>query len=153
MSIAAQDAKKTQKTQPNVVAFCCNWCSYAGSDLAGVSRLEYPADIRIIRVPCSGRVDPVFIIKAFQRGAHVVVVAGCHPGDCHYTKGNLFARRRMLILKEMLRNQGIDEKRLILTWISASEASKFATLAKQAAQIARDVHEQQLAIPQGHQHV
>lgn len=112
--------------KPKIIAFCCNWCSYAGSDLAGVSRLQYPDEIKIIRVPCSGRVDPAWIIKAFQEGADGVVVAGCHPGDCHYTSGNLFARRKMLILKEILKNQGIEEERLILTWISASESAKFA---------------------------
>ncbi len=114
--------------KPNIIAFCCNWCSYAGSDLAGVSRLEYPVEIKIIRVPCSGRVDPVWIIKAFQEGADGVMVAGCHSGDCHYISGNLFAERRILVLKELLRNQGIDEKRLILTWISASEPAKFASV-------------------------
>lgn len=116
--------------KPNIIAFCCNWCSYAGSDLAGVSRLEYPANIKIIRVPCSGRVDPAFVIKAFQEGADGVIVAGCHPGDCHYTSGNLFARRKMLVLKELLSNNGIERERLILSWVSASESAKFASLAK-----------------------
>ncbi|MFC1485286.1 hydrogenase iron-sulfur subunit [bacterium] len=123
---------------PKIIAFCCNWCSYAGSDLAGISRLNYDAELKIIRVPCSGRIDPIFIIKAFHTGADGVMVAGCHPGDCHYTTGNYFARRRMLVLKELLKSQGIEEKRLVLTWISASEAVEFA---KTAEQIVNDVKE------------
>jgi len=130
-----EHSEKQIDFEPKIVAFCCNWCSYAGSDLAGVSRLEYPANLRIIRVPCSGRVDPSFVIRAFQNGADGVVVAGCHPGDCHYVTGNLFARRRMLILKELLNQQGIDSRRLILTWISASESVKFADMATIAADI------------------
>lgn len=125
--------------RPNIIAFCCNWCSYAGSDLAGVSRLEYPAEIKIIRVPCSGRVDPAFVIKAFQEGADGVIVAGCHPGDCHYTSGNLFARRKLLTLQQLLASQGIDKKRLILSWVSASEAARFANLAKTAVEIIKDL--------------
>ncbi len=121
--------------RPNIVAFCCNWCSYAGSDLAGVSRLEYPANIKIIRVPCSGRVKPDFIIKAFQKGADGVIVAGCHPGDCHYTSGNLFARRKLLALHEFLESQGIGKERLFLSWVSASESAKFAELAKTAVEV------------------
>lgn len=128
---------RSQKTdfQPKIVAFCCHWCSYAGSDLAGVSRLSYPAQVKIIRVPCSGRIDPIFVIKAFQNGADGVIVAGCHPGDCHYTSGNLFARRRMLILRDFLRNQGIDPKRLTLTWISAAEAAKFVQVVTRAVEV------------------
>lgn len=121
--------------QPKIVAFCCHWCSYAGSDLAGVSRLSYPAQVKIIRVPCSGRIDPIFVIKAFQNGADGVIVAGCHPGDCHYTSGNLFARRRMLILRDFLKNQGIDPKRLTLTWISAAEAAKFVQVVTRAVEV------------------
>lgn len=135
LNIMEEHSKDIIEFEPKIVAFCCNWCSYAGSDLAGVSRLEYPANLKIIRVPCSGRVDPAFVIRAFQNGADGVVVAGCHPGDCHYVTGNLFARRRMLILKELLNQQGIDNRRLILTWISASEAVKFADMATIAADI------------------
>ena len=126
-----------KKKSVKIITFCCNWCSYAGSDLAGISRLEYSADIKIIRVPCSGRVDPVLVIRAFQDGADGVIIAGCHPGDCHYIKGNLFARRRMLVLKELLKNQGISEERLILTWISASESAKFARVAEIAADVCK----------------
>ena len=94
--------------KPNIVAFCCNWCSYAGADLAGTNRLSYPADVKIIRVPCSCRVNPMFILRAFQRGADGVILCGCHPGDCHYTTGNYYARRRMTLLFSMLDYLGIE---------------------------------------------
>jgi coenzyme F420-reducing hydrogenase delta subunit len=119
------------------VAFCCNGCSYAGADLAGTSRLSYPADVKIIRVPCSCRVNPMFILRAFQRGADGVIIAGCHPGDCHYTSGNYFARRRMSLLFSMLDYLGIDRERTRVEWISAAEGSKFAkTMAEFAGQVA-----------------
>ena len=94
--------------KPKIVAFCCNWCSYAGADLAGTNRLNYPADVKIIRVPCSCRVNPMFILRAFQRGADGVILCGCHPGDCHYTSGNYYARRRLETLKEFLPIIGIE---------------------------------------------
>ena len=94
--------------KPKIVAFCCNWCSYAGADLAGTNRLQYPADIKIIRVPCSCRVNPLFVLRAFQRGADGVIICGCHPGDCHYTTGNYYARRRMTLLFSMLDYLGIE---------------------------------------------
>ncbi|KXS44725.1 MAG: methyl-viologen-reducing hydrogenase subunit delta [Candidatus Frackibacter sp. T328-2] len=115
--------------EPTVVAFCCNWCSYSGADLAGTSRLEYPTNIRIIRVPCSGRVNPQFVLKAFQKGADAVLVAGCHPGDCHYSSGNYFARRRYLIMKRLLEYVGFEPERLYVKWISGSEGQKFADTA------------------------
>lgn len=125
------------KTKPLIVAFCCNWCSYAGADLAGTSRLSYPADVKIIRVPCSCRVNPMFILRAFQRGADGVIIAGCHPGDCHYTSGNYFARRRMAMLFSMLDYLGIDRARTRVEWISAAEGSKFAaTMTEFALQVA-----------------
>ncbi len=109
-----------------IVGFLCNWCSYAGADLAGTSRTNYPSNIRIIRVPCSGRVDPLFIVKAFQLGADGVLVAGCHPGDCHYNDGNYHARRRIALLKPLLEYLGLDKERLCLEWVSASEGKRFA---------------------------
>ena len=111
--------------KPLIVAFCCNWCSYAGADLAGNNRLSYPADVKIIRVPCSCRVNPMFILRAFQRGADGVIICGCHPGDCHYTSGNYYTRRRFMVLKEMLEYNGIDPERFQARWISGSEAAKF----------------------------
>lgn len=111
---------------PRIVGFLCNWCAYSGADLAGVSRLKSAPNLRIIRVMCSGRVDPSLILRAFQLGADGVLVAGCHPGDCHYQEGNFKALRRVLMLKRVLREFGIDERRLRLEWISASEAERFA---------------------------
>lgn len=112
--------------EPRIIAFLCNWCSYAGADLAGVGRFQYPPGVRIIRVPCSGRINPFFIISAFQKGADGVLVSGCHPGDCHYISGNLSARRKFALLKSLLEHVGIEEGRLHFTWISASEGGKFA---------------------------
>ena len=112
--------------EPLIVAFCCNWCSYAGADLAGTGRMAYPANVRIIRVPCSGRVNPSFIIRAFQRGADAVIVAGCHPGDCHYHSGNFYTRRRLSVFKRLLEYLGIEPERFQVRWISGSEGGKFA---------------------------
>jgi len=117
--------------EPIIVGFLCNWCSYAGADLAGVSRIQYPASIRIIRVMCSGRVDPAFVLEAFKNGADGVLVAGCHtPSDCHYLTGNLKAQRRIALLKTVLEQFGIEPERLRLEWISASEGDRFATVVK-----------------------
>ena len=111
---------------PNIVAFLCNWCGYAGADLAGVSRFQYPPSIKIIRVMCSGRVDPVFILKAFENGADGVLVCGCHINDCHYISGNLQAEKRVGKTKELMNAVGLNPDRLQLEWVSASEGSKFA---------------------------
>ena len=111
---------------PTIVAFCCNWCSYAGADLAGSSRLSYPANVKIIRIPCSCRLNPLFILRAFQRGADGVILCGCHPGDCHYTTCNYYARRRMTLLFSMLNYLGIDSRRTRVEWVSAAEGAKFA---------------------------
>ncbi len=111
--------------EPNILAFCCNWCSYAGADLAGVSRLQMPSNFRIIRVMCSSRVDPEHIIYAFKNGIDGVLVLGCHPGDCHYINGNYKTEMRVLLLKKLLDQFGIDERRLKLEWVSASEGSRF----------------------------
>jgi coenzyme F420-reducing hydrogenase delta subunit len=112
--------------KPLIVSFCCNWCSYAGADLAGSSRLEYPAEIKIIRIPCSCRIDPLFILRAFQRGADGVIINGCHPVDCHYTTGNYYTRRRMALLFSMLDYLGIEKERTCLEWVSAAEGARFA---------------------------
>jgi F420-non-reducing hydrogenase iron-sulfur subunit len=114
--------------EPRIVGFLCNWCSYSGADLAGTSRLKYPPNIDIIRVMCSGRVDPQFVIKAFEEGADGVLVCGCHPGDCHYAEGNYKAQRRIPLLKKMLAQLGIEEGRLRLEWVSASEGERFAAV-------------------------
>ncbi len=112
--------------EPRIVGFLCNWCSYAGADMAGTSRTTYAPNIRIIRVPCSGRVDPLFILKAFQQGADGVLVAGCHPGDCHYSEGNYYARRRYAVMHQLMDFAGIDKARVRLDWVSASEGAKWA---------------------------
>ena len=112
--------------RPKIVAFCCNWCSYAGADLAGSSRLSYPADVKIIRVPCSCRVNPMFILRAFEKGADGVIRCGCHPADCHYSTGNFYARRRMTLLFSMLDFIGVEHGRTRVEWVSAAEGVKFS---------------------------
>jgi F420-non-reducing hydrogenase iron-sulfur subunit len=114
--------------RPKIIAFLCNWCSYAGADLAGVSRIQYPPSIRIVRVMCSGRVNPAFVLKAFRYGADGVLVAGCHPGDCHYLSGNFKTQRKVLLLRKVLEDLGLEPQRLRLEWVSASEGDRFAFL-------------------------
>ena len=117
--------------EPKIVGFLCNWCAYAGADLAGVSRIQYPPNVRIVRVMCSGRVDPAFIFEAFRSGADGVLVAGCHlPSDCHYISGNFKAHRRIMMLKKLLPQFGIEPERLRIEWVSASEGDRFATVIK-----------------------
>jgi len=116
----------TKEFEPLIIGLCCNWCSYAGADLAGTSRLQYPPNIRIIRVMCSGMVPDHLIMQALAKGADGILIAGCHPGDCHYIKGNIAARRRVTGLKQFLKAIGIGEERLRLEWISASEGPKMA---------------------------
>jgi len=112
--------------EPVIIAFCCQYCSYSAADLAGSMRLQYPPNIRIIRVPCSGRVDPLLIVKSFQMGADGVLIAGCHPGDCHYTEGNYYARRRFALLRPFLEYLGIESARFQVEWVSASEGKRWA---------------------------
>ncbi len=112
--------------EPRIVGFLCNWCSYAGADMTGTSRIPYPPNIRIIRVPCSGRVDPLFVLKAFQEGADGVMVLGCHPGDCHYSEGNYHTRRRYALMHRFLDFVGIEAGRLHIDWVSAAEGHRFA---------------------------
>ena len=114
--------------EPNIIGFLCNWCSYAGADLAGTSRMKYPPNIKSIRVMCSGRVDPVFVLEALRKGADGVLVAGCHPGDCHYQSGNYKANRRMKLLKKLLEDMAVDPRRVRFEYISASEGAKFASV-------------------------
>lgn len=112
--------------EPKIIGFLCNWCSYAGADLAGVSRLQYPPNVRIIRVMCSGRVDPQFVFKALAEGADGVLIAGCHPGDCHYVDGNYKTMRRFQLMKKVLAQLGVEDERVRLEWISAAEGNIFA---------------------------
>ena len=118
----------TKEYSPNIVALCCNWCSYAGADLAGSSRLSYPANVKIIRVPCSCRVNPMFVLKAFQRGADGVILCGCHPGDCHYVTGNYYTRRRMALLFSFLDYLSIERERTRVEWVSAAEGARFSAV-------------------------
>ncbi len=112
--------------EPRIIAFLCNWCTYTGADLAGTSRLQYPPNIRVIRLMCSGALDPVYVSKALLEGADGVLIGGCHPGDCHYQSGNYKARRRIAIMNEILTQMGLDPNRVWLRWISASEGQYFA---------------------------
>jgi F420-non-reducing hydrogenase iron-sulfur subunit len=117
--------------EPKIVAFLCNWCSYAGADLAGTSRIQYSPNIRIIRVPCSGRIDPLFILAGLQKGADGVLVSGCHPGECHYLTGNYSARRKFALLKGLLEYVGVEEGRVQFSWVSASEGARFAKVVEE----------------------
>jgi F420-non-reducing hydrogenase iron-sulfur subunit len=123
-----QPVEATKTFEPRLVAFVCNWCTYAGADLAGTSRTAYAPNVRIIKLPCTGRIDPLFVLKAFEGGADGVLVSGCHPGDCHYTSGNFHARRRWAIFRRLLEMTGIDDRRLFFSWVSAAEGQKFADL-------------------------
>ena len=120
--------EKVNGWEPKIIAFLCNWCSYASADLAGVSRLQYPPNTRIIRVPCSSRISPLLILKSLQRGADGVLVSGCHPGDCHYLSGNYVARRKFAILNNLLEYLGIEKGRVHFAWVSAAEGKRFAEL-------------------------
>ena len=127
MTETKEKIEKNEDFEPIIVAFCCNWCSYAGADLAGVSRFQYPPNIRIIRVMCSGRVDPSFVLKSLNNGADGIIVTGCHIGDCHYISGNEYTKDRFERLFKIIINQlGVNEKRVRLEWISASEGKRFA---------------------------
>ena len=123
--------------QPRILAFLCNWCSYAGADLAGVSRLQYPPNVRVVRVPCSGRVNPAYILKALQEGVDGVLVSGCHPGDCHYLTGNYFARRKFHLLKNLLDFAGVENDRVQFSWVSAAEGAKFSQVMNEVTEKVR----------------
>ena len=136
----AEDSSKRKgvkikgKFIPKIVGFLCNWCSYAGADLAGTSKLKMPPSLSVIRVMCSSRVDSVLVATAFFRGADGVLIAGCHPGDCHYEKGNYYARRRFAVLKKVMETLGLESERLRLSWVSASEGQRFADVVTQFTQ-------------------
>ena len=116
----------SKEFEPNIIGFLCNWCSYAGADLAGTSRIKYPPNIKSIRVMCSGRVDTVFILEALRKGADGVLIAGCHPGDCHYQSGNYKTNRRIKLLQKLLDDMGVEPERVRFEYVSASEGQKFA---------------------------
>ena len=139
---------ENERFEPRMIGFLCNWCSYAGADLAGVSRIQYPPNIRIIRVMCSGRIDPTFVLEAFKDGADGVLVAGCHlPSDCHYISGNFKAQRRINLLKKVLKEFGIEPERLRLEWISASEGDKFAAVVRDMTEQVRKLGPNRANVP------
>jgi len=135
--------------EPKIIGFLCNWCSYAGADLAGVSRIQYPPNIRIIRVMCSGRIDSAFILEAFKDGADGVLIGGCHlPSDCHYISGNFKALRRISLIKKVLGEFGIEPERVRLEWISASEGDKFAAVVRDMTERIRKLGPSPVKIPE-----
>ena len=129
----------SEKFEPVIVGFLCNWCSYRAADLAGTSRIKYAPNLRSIRVMCSGRIDPQFIMKALREGADGVMIAGCHPGECHYVNGNIKALRRFILLKKMLKQLGVDDERVQLVWASASEGINLAEKINQMTESVRDL--------------
>ena len=120
--------------EPKIVTFLCNWCSYGAADLAGISRMQYPPNIRVIRIPCTGRMSPKFILAAFRQGADGVWVSGCHPGDCHYIEGNYYARRKFALFKRFAEHVGIEPDRLHFSWISSAEGARFAEVANEVVE-------------------
>ncbi|HUK14621.1 MAG TPA: hydrogenase iron-sulfur subunit [Thermoanaerobaculaceae bacterium] len=132
-------AEKIESFEPRITAFVCNWCTYTGADLAGTSRLQMDPNVRIIRLPCTGRIDPLFIVKAFERGADGVIVSGCHPADCHYTSGNYHARRRFALFKELLEFVGVEPGRVTFSWVSASEGQKWREVVNDATARVREL--------------
>jgi coenzyme F420-reducing hydrogenase delta subunit len=136
---AASNRGVSLTREPKIVAFVCNWCTYTGADLAGTSRLKMAPNVRVLRLPCSSRVSPLFIIKAFQRGADGVIVSGCHPGDCHYSTGNYYTRRRLAILHELLDFMGVDNRRVTFSWVSASEGGKWQHVVNETTERVRQL--------------
>jgi F420-non-reducing hydrogenase iron-sulfur subunit len=136
--------------EPKILGLLCSWCSYAGADTAGVSRAQYPPNIRIVRVMCSGRVDPLFIARAFEQGADGVLVAGCHPGDCHYVSGNNHTERRLGSFGGLLDFFGIDQRRLKVAWVSASEGARFASVVAELTDELRALGPLQLGVRSWH---
>ena len=134
----AGQKKADSSWEPRIVAFICNWCTYTGADLAGTSRMKYPPYVRVIKIPCTGRFDPLFMVKAFERGADGVLVSGCHPGDCHYTAGNYNARRKYTVFKSLLETLGMDMDRVWFSWISASEGGKWVETIQKFTEVIRE---------------
>ena len=132
-----------EEFEPKIVAFLCKWCSSAGSDLAGVSRMQYPTNVVPITVMCSGSVSPLYILSAFNKGADGVLVSGCHPGDCHYIKGNYYARRRIALVKELLEYTGLEPERFQMSWVSAAEGKKYTEIIKDFVKILKPLGPQE----------
>jgi len=138
-SSQVEKLESLEEWEPKIIAFLCNWCSYAGADLAGVSRIQYPPNIRVVRVPCSGRINPFFIIKSLTSGWDGVLVSGCHPGDCHYISGNYVARRRFAILRDLMVFMGLEPERLNFSWVSAAEGERFAKIVQKVVKNVKSV--------------
>jgi len=135
----AQGMSAAAEWTPNIIAFLCNWCSYAGADLAGTRRLQYPPHVKVIKVMCSGRINLLFVLNALQQGADGVLISGCHPGDCHYQQGNYIARRRITLLRRLLEHIGVDPRRVQMSWVSAAEGQKFAQVIREVTEDIRQV--------------
>ena len=147
MKVEKETAEETKVGfEPKIISFLCNWCSYAGADLAGVSRIQYPPNVRIIRTMCSARVNPIFILKALTSGIDGVMVAGCHPGECHYMKGNYYTRRRITAVKYLLKNVGLDPERVRLEWVSVSEGPKFAQMVNEFTKTIKELGPNRLRV-------
>jgi coenzyme F420-reducing hydrogenase delta subunit len=125
--------------EPKIVAFVCNWCTYAGADLAGTSRTKYATNVRIIRFPCTGRIDFMLLMKAFQNGSDGIIISGCHPNDCHYTSGNFHARRRWMVFRSLIEFMGFDTDRITFSWVSAAEGAKWADLVNEVTEKVRAI--------------
>lgn len=124
---------------PKIVAFVCNWCTYAGADLTGTSRIKYASNVRIIRLPCTGRIDYMLLLKAFGEGADGIIVSGCHPNDCHYTSGNFHARRRWIVFRRLCDFMGIDIRRIVFSWVSAAEGAKWADIVNSTTSLIKEI--------------
>ncbi|MEW5922723.1 MAG: hydrogenase iron-sulfur subunit [Candidatus Zixiibacteriota bacterium] len=147
---------KNNGFEPRIVAFFCNWCTYTAADLAGPARMQYAANVRVVRVMCSGRIDAQFIVKAFREGADGVLIGGCHPGDCHYQEGNYKALRRMTLLKRYMTSMGIEPERLRMEWIAASEGDKVQKVINQMTEQVRQLgplHLEPMNVTEMHEHV
>ena len=132
--------------EPNIIAFVCNWCTYAAADLAGTARMQYPPNVKIIRLMCSGAVDPIFVLKPLIEGVDGILIGGCHPGDCHYQTGNYYARRRMAITKKFLEYMGVEPQRIQVSWVSASEGGKFAEVVTEVTKGLKEIGPNQLLV-------
>jgi len=137
--MSEENNKTEREWKPRIIAYVCNWCTYGGADLAGTSRLTYDSSVRVIKLPCTGRIDPLFLLKAFERGADGILVSGCHPGDCHYNTGNYHARRRWTAFRELIDFSGIDMRRLHFSWISAAEAVKWVDVINDVTEKVREL--------------
>ena len=127
----------TKSFEPNIVAFFCKWCTYGGADLAGVSRMQYPPNFKVIMIPCTGNLSPKFILHAFRQGADGIWISGCHPGDCHYISGNLYAKRRFAVFKNLLEYIGLEQGRLHFSWISSAESVQFQAKSREVVESVR----------------